>query len=75
MKAYSEFVLKEGCYDVEIIGSIERLLTRPAALQTYRPTPVVFTTDAADAGDHYIVGSGEADLPCRITHLATTLFA
>ena len=29
----------------------------------------------ADAGDHYIVASGEADLACRITHIPKALFA
>ncbi len=28
---------------------------------------VVFTTGIADAGDHYVVASGEADLACRVT--------
>lgn len=30
---------------------------------------VVFTTGIVDAGDHWIVASGEADLACRITHV------
>ena len=30
---------------------------------------VVFTTGIADAGDHWMVASGEADLACRITHV------
>lgn len=30
---------------------------------------VVFTTGIADAGDSFIVASGEADLACRITHV------
>ncbi len=30
---------------------------------------VVFTTGIADAGDHVVVASGEADLACRITHI------
>jgi len=50
-------------------------LTRPIAHQMYQPTSVVFTTGAADAGDHYIVASGEADLACRITHMPKALFA
>jgi predicted GH43/DUF377 family glycosyl hydrolase len=41
----------------------------------YLPTPVVFTTGVADAGDRYIVASGEADLACRITHMPKALFA
>jgi predicted GH43/DUF377 family glycosyl hydrolase len=35
---------------------------------------VVFTTGMADGGDFYVVASGEADLACRITHLAKTRF-
>jgi hypothetical protein len=50
-------------------------LTRPISHQMYLPTPVVFTTGVADAGDHYIVASGEADLACRITHIPKALFA
>jgi len=50
-------------------------LTRSIAHQLYLPTPVVFTTGIADAGDHYVVASGEADLACRITHLPKTRFA
>jgi predicted GH43/DUF377 family glycosyl hydrolase len=50
-------------------------LTRPIADQMYLPTPVVFTTGIADAGDHYIVASGEADLACRITHVPKARFA
>jgi predicted GH43/DUF377 family glycosyl hydrolase len=35
---------------------------------------VVFTTGIADAGDHYVVASGEADLACRITHIPKSRF-
>jgi hypothetical protein len=28
----------------------------------------------ADAGDHYIVANGEADLACRITHVPKERF-
>ena len=35
---------------------------------------VVFTTGMADAGDHWIVASGEADLACRITHVPKSAF-
>jgi predicted GH43/DUF377 family glycosyl hydrolase len=35
---------------------------------------VVFTTGIADAGDHFVVASGEADLACRITHIPKTAF-
>jgi beta-1,2-mannobiose phosphorylase / 1,2-beta-oligomannan phosphorylase len=36
---------------------------------------VVFTTGIADAGEHYVVASGEVDLACRITFLPKSLFA
>jgi predicted GH43/DUF377 family glycosyl hydrolase len=36
---------------------------------------VVFTTGIVDAGSHFIVASGEADLACRITHIAKDAFA
>ncbi|QJW88290.1 glycosidase [Spirosoma taeanense] len=35
---------------------------------------VVFTTGILDAGDHYIVASGEVDLACRITHMPKEVF-
>ena len=35
---------------------------------------VVFTTGILDAGDHFIVASGEADLCCRITHIPKSAF-
>jgi len=38
-------------------------------------TDVVFTTGIIDAGDYYVVASGEADLACRITHLPKSVFA
>ncbi|WP_445191958.1 glycosidase [Sphingomonas sp. Tas61C01] len=50
-------------------------LTAPIAHKMYLPTPVVFTTGLVDAGDHYLVASGEADLACRLTRLSKDLFA
>ena len=50
-------------------------LTRSIERQLYLPTPVVFTTGIADAGDHYIIASGEADLACRMTHVPKARFA
>jgi predicted GH43/DUF377 family glycosyl hydrolase len=44
------------------------VLTRPIEHQLYL-RDVVFTTGIVDAGSHYIVASGEADLACRITHI------
>ena len=41
----------------------------------YLPTPVVFSTGIVDAGDHYLVASGEADLACRLTHIPKAAFA
>lgn len=49
-------------------------LTRPLEHQMYI-RDVVFTTGIVDAGDHYIVASGEADLACRITHIPKSAFA
>jgi len=49
-------------------------LTRPIEHQLYL-RDVVFTTGVADAGEHYIVASGEADLACRITHIPKSVFA
>ncbi len=49
-------------------------LTRPLEDKMY-VRDVVFTTGIADAGDHYIVASGEADLACRITHIPKSVFA
>jgi predicted GH43/DUF377 family glycosyl hydrolase len=48
-------------------------LTRPIEHQMYI-RDVVFTTGIADAGDHYVVASGEADLACRITHISKDVF-
>ncbi len=48
-------------------------LTRPLEDKMY-VRDVVFTTGIADAGDHYVVASGEADLACRITHIPKEVF-
>jgi predicted GH43/DUF377 family glycosyl hydrolase len=50
------------------------LLTAPLADKMY-VHDVVFTTGLVDAGDHYVVASGEADLACRITHIPKSEFA
>lgn len=58
----------------------EPLLTANPALvgsddpRRYLPSPVVFTTGIFDAGDHYLVASGEADLACRLTRVAKERF-
>jgi predicted GH43/DUF377 family glycosyl hydrolase len=48
-------------------------LTRPIEDLMYM-RDVVFTTGVAEAGDHFIVASGEADLACRITHIPKSVF-
>ena len=48
-------------------------LTRPIEHQMYL-RDVVFTTGIVDAGDHYIIASGEADLACRVTHIPKSVF-
>lgn len=48
-------------------------LTAPLADLMYLDD-VVFTTGIADAGDHFVVASGEADLACRITHVPKSAF-
>lgn len=50
------------------------VLTGPLEHQMYL-RDIVFTTGIADAGDHYVVASGEADLACRITHIPKHVFA
>jgi predicted GH43/DUF377 family glycosyl hydrolase len=49
-------------------------LTRRIEHQMY-VRDVVFTTGIVDAGDKYVVASGEADLACRITHIPKSVFA
>ncbi|KQN02752.1 glycosidase [Sphingomonas sp. Leaf230] len=49
-------------------------LTEPLKDSMYLDN-VVFTTGIADAGDFYVVASGEADLACRITHIAKDVLA
>lgn len=48
-------------------------LTEPLKDRMYLDN-VVFTTGIVDAGGHYIVASGEADLACRITHIPKSAF-
>jgi len=48
-------------------------LTEPLESMMYLDN-VVFTTGIVDAGDHYVVASGEADLACRITHIPKRAF-
>ncbi|OYX61818.1 MAG: glycosidase [Novosphingobium sp. 32-60-15] len=48
-------------------------LTKPLEDMIYI-RDVVFTTGIAEAGDRFIVASGEADLACRITHVPAHVF-
>ncbi|MEO8722136.1 MAG: glycosidase [Sphingobium sp.] len=48
-------------------------ILRPIEHQLYL-RDVVFTTGIVDAGDHYVVASGEADLACRMTHIPKSAF-
>ncbi len=48
-------------------------LTRPIEDRMYLSN-IVFTTGIVDAGDHFIIASGEADLACRITHVPKARF-
>ncbi|WP_234734242.1 glycoside hydrolase family 130 protein [Tellurirhabdus bombi] len=47
--------------------------TESLKMQMYL-SDVVFTTGILDAGDQYIVSSGELDLACRITHIPKNYF-
>lgn len=49
-------------------------LTAPLEHQMY-VRDVVFTTGIAEHGEVYIIASGEADLACRITHIAKSIFS
>lgn len=49
-------------------------LTAHLAAQKYLDH-VVFTTGIVDAGNHYLVASGEADLACRLTRIDKARFA
>ncbi|RAK00285.1 putative GH43/DUF377 family glycosyl hydrolase [Larkinella arboricola] len=59
--------------DVTPILEASPSLIEPLQDQLYL-SDVVFTTGIVDAGDDYIVASGEDDLACRITHIPKTAF-
>ena len=63
------------CEDQAPLIEADPALTAPIAHQLYLPTPVVFSTGLVDAGDHYLVASGEADLACRLTRIGKDMFA
>jgi predicted GH43/DUF377 family glycosyl hydrolase len=60
---------EDGCALLEARSD----LTAPLQEKMYLDN-VVFTTGIADAGDHYVLASGEADLACRITHAPKSVF-
>ncbi|HEX7872363.1 MAG TPA: glycosidase [Sphingobium sp.] len=49
-------------------------LTDALAHQRYLQD-IVFTTGIVDAGEYFIIASGEADLACRVTHIPKSHFA
>jgi len=57
---------------IPVLESVPKL-TEDMKEQLYL-TDVVFTTGIVDAGDKYIVTSGENDLACRITHIPKSYF-
>ena len=59
--------------DAAALLEADKALTRPLHSQMYLED-IVFTTGVVDAGDRYIVASGEADLACRITHIPRAAF-
>ena len=59
--------------DAAALLEADRALTRPLHSQMYLDD-IVFTTGMVDAGDTYIVASGEADLACRMTHVPKAAF-
>ncbi|SFS04647.1 glycosidase [Sphingomonas jatrophae] len=50
-------------------------LTARFADRLYLPSSVVFSTGMVDAGDDWLVASGEADLACRLTRIPKARFA
>ncbi|MEA3477913.1 MAG: glycosidase, partial [Bacteroidota bacterium] len=59
--------------DNEPLLSSRQELTEDIKDQIYLKD-VVFTTGIVDAGEHYIIASGELDLACRITHVPKSYF-
>ena len=50
-------------------------LLAPLAGKAYLPAPVVFPTGIVNAGDHYLVASGEGDLACRLSRIPLSCFS
>ncbi len=60
--------------DTEPVLESSPTLIDPIREQLYL-SDVVFTTGLVDAGDYYVVASGECDLACRITHIPKARFS
>jgi len=67
---------------VEVSGNVGIYRTYWAILEKDDPSKIIWieekfplTTGIVDAGDHYIVASGELDLACRITHIPIEKFS
>ncbi|MEN8225258.1 MAG: glycosidase [Bacteroidota bacterium] len=73
-RTYWALLDKENPQNIYKIEDTEALLeSRPELTEDIKEqvylNDVVFTTGIVDAGDRYIVASGELDLACRITHI------
>lgn len=59
-----------------VIATSDQAVLEPAAslteamAQSLYLHDIVFTTGIVDAGDHYLIASGEADFACRITQIS-----
>lgn len=78
-RTYWALLDKEDPHNILKIEDKEPLLeSRPELTEEIKDqiylNDVVFTTGIVDAGDHYIVASGELDLACRITHIPKSFF-
>ena len=71
LDALDPSVVVGGSHDPVIVPA--PALTEPIRDLMYL-ADVVFTTGIADAGDHFVVVSGEGDLACRITHVPKSMF-
>jgi predicted GH43/DUF377 family glycosyl hydrolase len=63
---------------LRVVDEVPLIESNPALTQDMKEqmylSNVVFTCGIADAGEHYIVASGEVDLACRITWVPKSLF-
>ena len=78
-RTYWALMDKENPHNILKIEDKEPLLeSKPELTEDIKDqiylNDVVFTTGIIDAGDHYIVASGELDLACRITHIPKSYF-